>query len=146
MKDIDMKINNSQQQRYSPNFGVLKSVKCLNSQNKKRCCSYWENIIAKEVKSLASENNFFIKNDVEASVRVQKYADAMLMLKCKPAAKSFLDKIKNLFVTPQKYKLIDNHNCVDESSYFLSRKIREMKGKSEDAFLDVLNKVYVENN
>ena len=84
------------------------------------------------MKKLAKKNNFFKQNDIDAKISVVRYKGAMLVLEYKPVAKTFVDKIKNIFTAKKTYILKAEHGCPDDSSFVLAKKIRSIKNDDKE--------------
>jgi len=109
------------------NFGALKSIKCVSVNCQKRPCTYHEKNIIEELKDLAKVDKFFKENDVNAKVQVSRLLGAIVRLEAKPTPKNFVNKIKNFFTTPKVRIISDNHHCPLDSTFFVAKKLREMK-------------------
>ncbi len=127
-----MQISPIRQQKYNNNFTALKKVQCWRKVSEGFRCSSLESRIMDELKELAKVNKFFKDNDVNAIVSVVGWTGTKIVLKSKPAAKTFVNKIKNLFVSPQLCVISNNHVCPDESSYRVAKNLREVKEGKKD--------------
>lgn len=126
-------INNYSQQN-NTNFGALKNIRC-----KKGYCSEQEKLIIDELKKLAKEHNFFKKHDVNAVVSVESWKGAEVRLESKPAAKTLGDRLRNFFAEPEVHAVKDTHSCPYDSTYFMARKLRDIRTNKE-SFLTIFTK------
>ena len=113
----------------TPNFTALKKIKCSKSGY---TCNSEEQRVIKELKDLAKVDKFFKDNDVNAQVTVKRYSGTKVKLETKPATKNFRDRIKNLFIEPKTYLLKDTHWCPLDSSFFVAKKLRNIKNNIEE--------------
>ena len=118
-------LNNNNNQNTNASFGKLKGIACKYAK-----CTSNENRVKIELENLASRNDFFKANDVNAQIWIQRNI-ADLSLKYKPAAKNLVDWFKNLFVEEKELKITKYHLCPDEGMYFLVKDLRQVK-TSED--------------
>ena len=123
-------------QSNNTSFGALKKVHCEWGAKRSNSfeCHNLEKRIIKELKDLAERNKFFKENDVSARVNVGE-----VVLESKPVPKNIFDRVKILFVKSKVYSLEDYHPCPDDSSYFIARKLRNIKDGKE-RFSDVFVK------
>jgi len=121
------KINN----QANPNFNALKKIRCQKIYDTYEPCSFLENRIISELKDLASKQDFFKRNNVKATVTVERYHGARVELKYKPIGENFVDKVKNFFKPYKEYIMRDSHPCPDDSSYFIAKNLRDKK-KAKD--------------
>jgi len=133
---MQIQSKNNYSQVNNTNFGALKKVYCgwSNNHNYDYECHKLEKKIIKELRDLAEKDNFFKNNDVTARVNSHR-----VTLKSKPTQKNIFDKVKNLFIRPKYYMVEDNHLCPDDSSYFIARKLRNIRDGKE-RFSDVFIK------
>ena len=111
-----------------PNIGFtsLNRIKCIQSE-KYGCsmCTHYERRVVEELRALAEKNNFFKDYDVDAIVNVERWSGSLLSMRCKPAAKTFKDKVKNFFSRDKKIiNFRDSHSCPDDSSFMIAKKLR----------------------
>ena len=118
-------------QQNNTNFTALKKVQCLRQKHGYHCTSR-ERLVISELEELAKENNFFKNNDIKALISIERYSGTKIVLKSKPTAKTLKDRIKNLFVSPQYYFISDTHPCPDDSSFYVAKKLREVKNGNKD--------------
>lgn len=129
-------INNVNNNQSSPSFSKLKNIRCVQSRaliGIGARCNFYEERIANELKDVAKKNTFFQDYDVKAYVNVRRGDKSSLLLQCKPAAKTFKEKIKNFFSTGQIVEMKRKYNCPDDSSFYLAKDIREI-GESDKLY------------
>ena len=133
---MQIQSRNNYSQSNNTNFGALKKVHCGWSSKRSYDfqCRNLEKKIIKELSDLAERNKFFKENDVAARVNASE-----VVLKSKPAPKNIFDRVKNLFVKSKVYSIEDYHPCPDDSSYFIARKLRNIRDGKE-RFSDVFIK------
>jgi hypothetical protein len=124
--------NQNYNKDFNTSFSALKKVQCWRQVEYGCLCTSSEKRIMNELKDLAKVNDFFKNSDVKAVVTVVRGSGAKIILSCKPVAKKFIDKIKNFILSPQLYVISDTHICPDDSSYYLSKKLREVKEGKQD--------------
>lgn len=107
------------------NFGKLKKITCATEAFNKECDAL-EKRIKMELISVAENNIFFKRNDVNANI-ITKNKTAELTLFYKPAENNILKKIKNLFFDSPKQKLVflKEENTLDDSVCSLISQIRK---------------------
>ena len=127
-----MQISPIGQQEYRTKFAALKKVQCLRNVNYGDLCSTFDKRVMDELKELAKVNDFFKNNDVKAIVSVVSASGARIVMSSKPVAKTFVDKIKNLLLSPEVWIISDDHICPCDSSYYIAKKLREVKDGKQD--------------
>lgn len=128
-----MQVTQIQEQKYNSKFSALTKIKC---NGKKGRNYHHEKLIIEELKKLASEHDFFKKNDVNAMVSVEECFGARVVLASTPIAKGFWQTLKNMFASSQIYIAQNGSACPNDSTFFLSRKIRDVKENKRE-FADV---------
>lgn len=106
------------------NFTALKKISCTGAGTFNKC-SYNENLIANELKKIASKDVFFQNYDVKAYIDGYK-GKMSLKLSYKPASNSFAEKLKSLFKPNKVIKLVEKRNCTIDATFYLAKQLREI--------------------
>lgn len=127
-----MKIDSIKQNNTNPqNFGALKKVYCpIGWQNNAPCIGY-EAQIADELRKLADKHDFFKNNNVNANIFLNSDIGAKLVLKYKPVAKNFMDRIRNLFAVERTIKISEKYRCPMDATYYMGKRLRSMQTGNE---------------
>ena len=126
-----MKTNGINSNQNNPQFSALKKIRCQKYFGQYFPCSHYECRVIRELKDLASRHDFFKKNNVNAKVTVEKYDGTRVELKYKPVAKTIADSIKNFFKPYKRFVMKDTHSCPDDSSFFVSKRLRNMTNEKD---------------
>ena len=126
-----MKTNGINSNQNNPQFSALKKIRGQKYFGQYFPCSHYEWRVIRELKDLASRHDFFKKNNVNAKVTVEKYDGTRVELKYKPVAKTIADSIKNFFKPYKRFVMKDTHSCPDDSSFFVSKRLRNMTNETD---------------
>ncbi len=137
---MQIQSKNNYSQSNNTNFGVLKKIYCSRGSIQHSPCKLHEINVMNELKGLAKKDKFFKENDVYAIVSVKRWYGTHVRLASKPTPKNLFDKIKNFFIRPTHYMVENLQSCPDDSSYFVARRLRNIKD-SKESFSDVFSKV-----
>ena len=132
--------NNYEPQNNQSFKGLRKVVRCKFAPFQEVPCSSLEKTVIKELRDLAKVDNFFIENDVKARVMIERHQGARIWLDSKPAPKNIFERIRNLFLPPTTYHMVDKHPCPDDSAFCIAKKLRNIKDKKE-TFLSCFKKM-----